>query len=152
MKSGLGIETCVRRKIFGEVCEMFPKRLIMDHEFDISHVDKFLENNDISVGPALKVILLVRDPRAVANSREFMGFCDGKNNKTCVDVPKLCNKLDTEVNTGINFCTLFVITYKESLYRLRSAHLCLMTQNPSIVVVLLFCSHLPYLMKKIGCL
>ena len=100
MKSGLGMQTCVRPKIFGEVCEMFPKRLVLDRDFDIGNVEKFLENNDISVGPALKVILLVRDPRAVANSREFMGLCDGKNNKTCIDIPKLCNKLDMEVNTG----------------------------------------------------
>ena len=100
MRSGLGMETCVRPKIFGEVCEMFPKRLVFDHDFDFGNVEKFLENNDISEGPALKVILLVRDPRAVANSREIMGLCDGKNNKTCIDIPKLCSKLDMEVNTG----------------------------------------------------
>ena len=54
------MQTCIRPKIFGEVCEMFPKRLIMEHDFDISNVGKFLENNDISAGPVLKVILLVR--------------------------------------------------------------------------------------------
>ena len=101
MRSGLGMETCVRPKIFGEVCEMFPKRLVFDHDFDFGNVEKLLEDNDISVGgPALKVILLVRDPRAVANSREVMGLCDGKSNKTCIDIPKLCNKMDMEVNTG----------------------------------------------------
>ena len=116
MKSGLGMQTCVRPKIFGEVCEMFPKRLVFDHDFDFGNVEKLLEKNDIiSDGPTLKVILLVRDPRAVANSREFLGLCDAKHNKACIDqgqdsgipedcpcidIPKLCNKLDMEVNTG----------------------------------------------------
>ena len=98
---GLGMDICLRPKILGELCGKFPKRLILDHDFDISNVEKYLSNYDFSNGPVLKIIIFVRDPRGVANSLEFLKICsEPDNDKTCVDVPKLCNRLNTEVTTG----------------------------------------------------
>ena len=100
MKIRLSMQMCLRPKILGEVCETFPKRLIMEQNFEIEDVEKFLTNNDVSTKSVFKVILFVRDPRAVANSREFLHHCDSSSMNGCVDVPKLCDRLDAEVSTG----------------------------------------------------
>ena len=79
---------------------------------DIAQLEKkILGTTDIDKGPTFKAILLVRDPRAVSNSREKLNMCNWNNNQTCVDVPKLCNRLDKDVDTGnktLNY-TLFWI-------------------------------------------
>ena len=106
MELGLGTEVCMNPKILGEVCELFPKRLIMDHNVKIGEVEKLLDGNDSMAGPAIKGILLVRDPRAVAKSREIVQQCDSTSKDGCVDVPKLCSKLEEEVNTGDYFLNL----------------------------------------------
>ena len=101
MQAGLDMQICLRPSILGEMCNVFPKRLIMDHYLDIAQLEKkFIETIDIDEGPTFKAILLVRDPRAVSNSRETLNLCDWNNNQTCIDVPKLCNRLDSNVDTG----------------------------------------------------
>ena len=73
----------------------------MQTTLDIAQLEKkILGTIDIDKGPTFKAILLVRDPRAVSSSRENLNLCDWNNNQTCVDVPKLCNRLDTDVDTG----------------------------------------------------
>ena len=55
-KHGLHPSVCLQSKIMSEVCEIFPKRLIMDQNIDIGDVEKFLASNDLPTDPVFKVI------------------------------------------------------------------------------------------------
>ena len=50
--------------------------MIVDQQIEIAEIEKFLNKNVLSNKPRFKVVLLVRDPRAVSNSREFIQHCD----------------------------------------------------------------------------
>ena len=103
MELGIEVKLCKRPNIFSEVCEMFPKRLIMDHIVDILEVEKILFGTNPFTESEFKVIILVRDPRAVTKSRESLQMCDSNSEKQCVNVPELCKRLDMEVSTGNGF-------------------------------------------------
>ena len=94
-KLKLKMEICMHPTILGEICELFPKRLIMDQNLHLDDVEEFLSTNS-----EFKVIMFVRDPRAVANSRRNFQRCHSKNKDVCVDVPKLCEQLNTDTDTG----------------------------------------------------
>ena len=87
----------------------------MQTTLDIAQLEKkILGTIDIDKGPTFKAILLVRDPRAVSSSRENLNLCYWNNNKTCIDVPKLCNRLDTDVDTGnknLNYTLSWIIRH-----------------------------------------
>ena len=87
----------------------------MQTTLDITQLEKkILGTIDIDKGPTFKAILLVRDPRAVASSRENLNLCNWNNNQTCVEVPKLCNRLDTDVDTGnknLNYTLSLIIRH-----------------------------------------
>ena len=99
-KLGLPTSKCLKPKLLNEICQTFPKRLIMDQNILIGETEKFLSSNELQTSTAFKVILLVRDPRGVVNSRELLRQCDSQNVFECVDVPKLCLKLDADAKTG----------------------------------------------------
>ena len=85
----------------------------MQTTLDITQLEKkILGTIDIDKGPTFKAILLVRDPRAVSNSRENLNLCNWNNNQTCVEVPKLCNRLDTDVDTGNKNLNYTVFDYQ----------------------------------------
>ena len=56
--------------------------MIVDQQIELSEIEEFWNKNVLSNKPGFKVVLLVRDPRAVTNSREFIKHCDsiGKSN------------------------------------------------------------------------
>ena len=99
-KIGLPTSKCLKPKLLSEICQTFPKRLIMDQNIFIGEAEKFLSSNELQTSTTFKVILLVRDPRGVINSRELLHQCDSQNKFECVDVPKLCQKLDADAKTG----------------------------------------------------
>ena len=99
-KLKLKMEICMHPTILGEICELFPKRLIMDQNLHLDDVEEFLSTIDLSAHSEFKVIMFVRDPRAVANSRRNFQRCHSKNKDVCVDVPKLCEQLNTDTDTG----------------------------------------------------
>ena len=103
MELGIEVKICKRPNIFSEVCEMFPKRLIMDQTIDIVEVEKLLLGTNPFPESEFKVIVLVRDPRAVTKSRESLQMCDSNDEKQCVNVTELCKRLDMEVSTGNDF-------------------------------------------------
>ena len=103
MELGIEVRICKRPNIFSEVCEMFPKRLIMEQTVDIVEVEKLLLGSNPFAESEFKVIVLVRDPRAVTKSRESLKMCDSKDEKQCVNVTELCKRLDMEVSTGNDF-------------------------------------------------
>ena len=105
-KLKIGMNVCLDPTVLGEICEMFPKRLIMDQNIHMKEVEQFLSNKNFTADFTFKVIWLVRDPRAVTSSRKSHQLCDSISDSDCVDVPKLCQQLETDTDAGKSFSVI----------------------------------------------
>ena len=103
------ISACFKRSVNIETCPIFPIRLIKTVRLRVKETEKLLL--DPEIGNALKVILLVRDPRGVMNSRASDSWCKGK---ICSDLETVCNHLEEDI---------LAATYLKSKYPGTLAHI-----------------------------
>ena len=78
-----------------QACSLFPIRLIKTVRLRVSMVERLLKQNEF--GPNLKVIVLVRDPRGVMNSRSAMDWCQAPR---CADPETACTDLNDDFESA----------------------------------------------------
>ena len=72
---------CFLPKYLNSVCPLYPIKLIKTVRFRVAKVEALLNDPDMN----LKVILLVRDPRGVYNSRRSGQVTSWCKNAACAD-------------------------------------------------------------------
>ena len=83
---------CFNLSVYIETCHLFPIRLIKTVRLRVKETERLLL--DPEIGKALKVIVLVRDPRGVMSSRASDSWCKGKG---CSDLETACNHLKEDI-------------------------------------------------------
>ena len=101
---GLVSRECSILSFYNSTCPKFPIRLIKTVRFRMEDSEKLLLDPDI--GKSLKIILLVRDPRAVMKSRsaQAKSWC---NFAECSDPDILCNNLQNDVSAAFRLATRY---------------------------------------------
>ena len=79
------------RQIYYSTCPIFPIRVIKSIKMPVMATENLLTYSDI--GKSLKVIVLVRDPRAVMLSRSKMLWKKDQMHQT----DRVCEKLQSDV-------------------------------------------------------
>jgi len=85
---------CFMPELVKKTCNLFPIRLIKTVRLRVRFVEPLLTDPDL----ALKIIVLVRDPRGVMRSRSHMNWCD---RPTCANSTRVCNDLDSDVASAL---------------------------------------------------
>ncbi len=80
---------CFMPNFVSQACPIFPVRLIKTVRLRVSGTEPLLRDKDLN----LKMIILVRDPRGVMNSRSKMDWCDKPK---CADVGRVCSDLEKD--------------------------------------------------------
>ena len=90
-------DTCFDPNLHSNLCNNSSMNMIKTVRLRISSVKALLESY-----PRLKIIVLVRDPRAVLNSRwtGFTGWCGGKPH--CKEVSSFCNEFTNDISGTVN--------------------------------------------------
>ena len=101
---GLVSRECSILSFYNSTCPKFPIRLIKTVRFRMEDSEKLLLDPDI--GKSLKIILLVRDPRAVMKSRssQAKSWC---NFAECSDPDILCKNLQNDVSAAFRLAARY---------------------------------------------
>ena len=83
---------CFMPELYLKTCPIFPIRVIKTVRLRVQETEKLLL--DPQLGKTLKVVVLVRDPRGVMNSRSSMDWC---KLQTCSDPFTVCKDLQSDV-------------------------------------------------------
>ena len=83
---------CFMPELYLSTCPYFPIRVIKTVRLRVEETEKLLLDPDL--GQTLKVVVLVRDPRGVMNSRSSMDWC---KLRTCIDPNTVCKNLESDV-------------------------------------------------------
>ena len=83
---------CFMPELYRSTCPMFPIRVIKTVRLRVQATKKLL--NDPVVGKTLKIVVLVRDPRGVMNSRAGMDWCKLPH---CIDPATVCRDLQSDI-------------------------------------------------------
>ena len=87
----LGKTKCTSKAFIDQICPLFPIRIVKTVRMRLETARKLLQNPDLN---NLKVIFLVRDPRAVMMSRKLVNFC---LKSYCTDPKILCDNHETDL-------------------------------------------------------
>lgn len=87
----INVTECFVPELYYKACPIFPIRLIKTVRMRVRETEKLL--NDSNLEKTLKIVVLVRDPRGVINSRQAMPWCD----QSCRDPLILCKNLQDDV-------------------------------------------------------
>ncbi|KAJ2940249.1 hypothetical protein O0L34_g11818 [Tuta absoluta] len=82
----LGYEACMDLEFRKRFCELFPFLVVKDEHVRLQNVEELVADQDSSI----KVIVLIRDPRAVIRSR-VTDQC--KPGTSCVNIEKACEEM-----------------------------------------------------------
>ena len=85
---------CFLPSLYQRACPLFPINVIKTVRLRVEETKKLLEDSDL---PNLKVIVLVRDPRGVMNSRAAMDWCAKEQ---CADPKTVCEHLRRDVEAA----------------------------------------------------
>jgi hypothetical protein len=83
---------CFMPELYLKTCPIFPIRVIKTVRMRVKETEKLLL--DSAIGKTLKIVVLVRDPRGVMNSRSAMDWC---KLKTCHDPATVCKHLQADI-------------------------------------------------------
>ena len=84
--------------LYYKACPIFPIRLIKTVRMRVRETEALLK--DATLEKTLKIVVLVRDPRGIINSRRAMPFCRESStivNKNCNDTSIACEDLQDNV-------------------------------------------------------
>ena len=83
-----GTDLCFDKNFLSKSCEMFPVKLMKLLRLPLRNLMSL--NSEMSIPGDVRIIFLVRDPRAVMNSRKSLEWC---NNSTvdCSSAKRLCD-------------------------------------------------------------
>ena len=83
---------CFMPELYFKTCPIFPIRVIKTVRMRVAETEKLLLDSELK--ETLKIVVLVRDPRGVMNSRSSMDWC---KLKTCSDPYTVCKDLTADV-------------------------------------------------------
>ena len=83
---------CFMPELYHKTCPLFPIRVVKTVRLRVKAAEKLL--NDPELGQTLKIVILVRDPRGVMNSRATMDWCKWPQ---CNDPRTVCQNLEEDV-------------------------------------------------------
>ena len=87
---------CFMPELYLQACPTFPIRLVKTVRLRVEQINRLLL--DPELGEKLKVVVLVRDPRGVMNSRLSMEWC---KDRLCSDPITVCKNLQSDVLAAI---------------------------------------------------
>jgi hypothetical protein len=93
-----GNTACFLPELYYKVCPIFPIRVIKTVRLRVRETEKLLLDSEL--GKTLKIVVLVRDPRGVMNSRSAMPWCQSKS---CYDPLTVCEDLQADVLAAHEF-------------------------------------------------
>lgn len=107
-------ELLLNYKFIDKVCQIYPFQGMKVMKIELEGFKRIFEKNELNV----KVILLVRDPRAVMNSLNTVGWC--KEEFGCTDAQNYCDSLVREYYTAKRFIKFYpnylrIIRYEDFL-------------------------------------
>lgn len=82
--------TCFNPAFVKDVCKQSKVQVIKTTRLSVKQVLSWIHSLPESLTNSLKVVLLVRDPRGIFNSRKNLIWCA---NKTCADPQSLCSEM-----------------------------------------------------------
>ncbi len=97
---------CFMPEFYHATCPLFPIRLIKTVRLRVPYIEDLLK--DPEIGPNLKVIMLVRDPRGVMRSRSAMTWCE---NPQCSNPEFVCNDLLEDLEAAARLKALYPGSY-----------------------------------------
>ena len=83
---------CFMPELYFKTCPIFPIRVIKTVRMRVAETEKLLTDPELK--ETLKVVVLVRDPRGVMNSRSSMDWC---KHKTCSDPYTVCKDMTADI-------------------------------------------------------
>ncbi|XP_063697592.1 carbohydrate sulfotransferase 5-like [Culicoides brevitarsis] len=81
---------CKSPKFLTSVCQIFPVQLVKTVRLGLTDVSAMLDDKDLN----LKILLLVRDPRGVMNSRGKINWCT--KSEDCMNMEMLCKRMEAD--------------------------------------------------------
>ncbi|XP_074594182.1 carbohydrate sulfotransferase 1-like [Brevipalpus obovatus] len=85
--------TCFDPKNIAQTCVRAPYRIIKTTRLSLRTVEKLMDKLNGTID--LKVIYLVRDPRAILNSRQKLSWC---TNSSCSDIDTICSEMKSDIS------------------------------------------------------
>ncbi|XP_014226900.1 carbohydrate sulfotransferase 4-like isoform X2 [Trichogramma pretiosum] len=103
---------CWDQRFVTKFCKLFPFQSMKVVRLRLQPMEKFLSQNELG----LKVVLLIRDPRGVLQSRKHREWCP--NEPDCFDPTTLCSDMVSDYNAAVRFLKLYpdsfsVIRYED---------------------------------------
>lgn len=103
---------CMNQIFLASVCKIFPIQIIKTVRLPLFGAESLINDNKLN----LKVLLLVRDPRGVYNSRLHQEWC--VNGQDCIDLGLMCKRMVDDYKAvkklNINYPgKLLVIRYED---------------------------------------
>ncbi|XP_011501740.1 PREDICTED: carbohydrate sulfotransferase 4-like isoform X3 [Ceratosolen solmsi marchali] len=101
---------CWDNRFVTKFCKLFPFQSMKIVRLRLQPMEKFLEQNELGV----KIVLLIRDPRGVLQSRKHRDWCPSEPD--CFDPTALCSDMVSDYNTAARFSKLYPNTFRVIRY------------------------------------
>ena len=88
---------CFMPELYFKTCPIFPIRVIKTVRMRVAETENLLLDSELK--ETLKIVVLVRDPRGVMNSRSSMDWC---RQKTCSDAYTVCKDLTADIIAALH--------------------------------------------------
>ena len=84
---------CFIPDLYLQVCPIFPIRVIKKVRMRVAETERLMLDSEIK--QTLKIVVLVRDPRGIINSRVSLDWC--RLQKACIDTNTVCKDLTGDI-------------------------------------------------------
>ncbi|XP_046738517.1 carbohydrate sulfotransferase 5-like [Diprion similis] len=101
---------CYNRRFLSEMCKLFPFQLVKLIRLRLHIVQELLADKKLAV----RLLLLVRDPRGTLQSRKHTPFC--QRGRDCVDAGLLCADLVSDYNAAVELQNKYPSTFRVLRY------------------------------------
>lgn len=101
---------CTDPKFLSSFCKLFPIQTMKVMRLRLALAEQLLEDPNLNV----RIIFLVRDPRALMQSRKHCEWCDG--NPDCEHTPTVCNDMVSDYYSATNLQIKYPHKFKAVRY------------------------------------
>ncbi|XP_031777132.1 carbohydrate sulfotransferase 4 isoform X2 [Nasonia vitripennis] len=101
---------CWDHRFVTKFCKLFPFQSMKIVRLRLQPMEKFLQQNELGI----RIVLLIRDPRGVLQSRKHREWCPSEPD--CFDPTTLCNDMISDYNAAVRFSKRYPNTFKVIRY------------------------------------
>ncbi|XP_014211270.1 carbohydrate sulfotransferase 4-like isoform X2 [Copidosoma floridanum] len=101
---------CWDHRFVTKFCKLFPFQSMKIVRLRLKPIERFLQQNELGV----RVVLLIRDPRGVLQSRKHREWCPAEPD--CFDPSVLCSDMITDYHAAVRFTKLYPDTFRVIRY------------------------------------